>query len=94
MKTSFNELKARNILSKEQMQNVKGGASCAAYVPIEYRSQALHNFAKVGGYAELARGNEESMILEGTSKDTALSTIAGIPGARWCCDSCGSASWL
>lgn len=28
MKTSFNELKTRNILSKEQMQNIKGGGTC------------------------------------------------------------------
>lgn len=28
MKTSFKELKTRNILSREQMQTVKGGGTC------------------------------------------------------------------
>lgn len=94
MKTSFFELKSRNLLSKAEMQNVKGGGTCAVYVPIEYRDQALHNFAAAEGSADIARGDDTSMIMEGTSKDTALATIAGIPGARWCCDSCDSASWL
>lgn len=29
MKTSFNVLKSRNILTKMQMQDVKGGGTCA-----------------------------------------------------------------
>lgn len=94
MKTSFSLLKSRNILSKMQMQNVKGGGTCAVYVPVQFRDQALHNFAAANGACEVARGDDNSMIIEGTSKDTALATIAGISGARWCCDSCGSASWL
>lgn len=94
MKTSFNVLKSRNILTKMQMQDVKGGGTCALYVPAEYKDQALHNYAAANGDCEVARGDDKSMIIEGTSKDTALATIAGIPGARWCCDSCGSASWL
>lgn len=94
MKTSFNVLKSRNILSKMQMQDVKGGGKCALYVPAAYQDQALHNYAAANGSCDLARGNDTAMIIEGTSKDTALATIAGIPGARWCCDSCDKASWL
>lgn len=32
MKNSFNELKTRNILSKEQMKNIRGGGTCGYYI--------------------------------------------------------------
>ena len=32
-------------------------------------------------------------IIRGVNKETALAMINGQSGAKWCCDSCGSASW-
>lgn len=63
MKTSFLELKSRNLLSK-------AGTVHAGEI--------------------LNSGN----VLKSLSKKDALNAIQGVAGARWCCDSCGSASWL
>lgn len=41
-----------------------------------------------------ATATHAAFVMEGVSKDTALSSISGHSGARWCCDSCSSASWL
>lgn len=87
MKT-FSELKKRDILSKEQMSFFKGGAtgSCKAFLP----AGSPFNLDS----AESIRINgDRSLVFNGISKDTALSLTQGIAGARWCCDSCGGASW-
>lgn len=41
MKTSFKDLKERNILSKEQMQNVKGGGTCGFVLRYEDGSREV-----------------------------------------------------
>lgn len=42
----------------------------------------------------IPNGDNEPFVMEGVSKEVALSSINGHPGARWCCDSCSGASWL
>ncbi|MEG2370173.1 MAG: hypothetical protein RSB23_03310 [Alistipes sp.] len=91
MKTSFNELKARNILSKEQMQNVKGGGTCAFYLPMSLSNTHFRgDIHATGGFSS----GENDSVYKGVSKEEALRETAGISGARWCCDSCDKASWL
>lgn len=93
MKTSFLELKSRNLLLKTEMQNVKGGGTfivgdrtgtCAVYSPNGHYNGTVH------AGEILNSGN----VLKSLSKEDALNAIQGVAGARWCCDSCGSASWL
>lgn len=61
-------------LSKKQMQEIKGGGTCAAYMPTGNAS---------GG----------PVATYNISKDEAQSWANSFPGGRWCCDSCGSATW-
>ena len=92
MKTAFSELKKRNMLSRAEMQNVKGGGTCAFYLPQNIQDVSLRhgNLDATGGVSF----GPNSSIFMGVSKEEALGEVAGIRGAKWCCDSCGSASWL
>lgn len=77
MKTSFNELKARNILSKEQMQNVKGGGSCG-YI-VRYTDGSRESDCNVSQ-------TQAQFIADRTNRPT-------IAASFWCCDSCASTSY-
>ena len=87
MKT-FSELRKDDILSKEQMGFFKGGAlgTCKAFLPggSPYELDSAES---------VMIREDRSMVFNGISKETALSLTQGIPGARWCCDSCNEASW-
>lgn len=65
------------------MSKINGAGTCAAYAP----ATELLN-AETGQY-EMA----PSSTLVGLTKEEAQAW-ANIPGGRWCCDSCSSASWL
>ncbi|WP_445722010.1 hypothetical protein [Flavobacterium sp.] len=53
----------------------------------------MKTVAGAGGTCSYTDG--EGFIRRGISKATALSLIAMSDGAaRWCCDSCGQATWL
>lgn len=82
MKTSFKELKTRNILSKEQMQKVQGGGTCKALVPMP------QYVTDVDGYFN----KNNDLVQARLSKETAIE-IAAKYGGHWCCDSCDNASW-
>jgi len=75
-----------SILDKNQQTDVKGGGgTCAYYLPSGSVSTEF-----MGGNLELGC----PCVATGVSKDDALGAISGIEGAKWCCDSCNTASWL
>ncbi len=82
MKTTFNDLKGRNILSKAEMQNVKGGGTCKALIPMPQTATNIDGyFNKNNDFVQARLSIEEA-------KATATQY-----GGRWCCDSCDNASW-
>lgn len=42
MKHSFNDLKARDILTSKQMMNIKGGGTCCALGPMVNGAQSIY----------------------------------------------------
>jgi hypothetical protein len=77
-------------LSREALKNVKGGGTCAAYWPDKNKPTVsqVNNF-----HSDTISGSGNSVVFYGTSAADAQALAAAKPGGRWCCDSCGSASW-
>lgn len=83
-------LKIKNVSSidKKQQSLINGGTgTCGAYIPSR-SGRGTNNFT-----AESLSVSGDSQVYRGVSYDEAHALIAGIAGARWCCDSCGSAQW-
>jgi natural product precursor len=92
MKTNFSNLKKRNVLSHEQMNFFKGGVAtgtCSVYIPKQTANLYVDNAGAIQ-----YNSNTGEIKIHGVSKESALTMIAGQAGARWCCDSCSSASWM
>jgi hypothetical protein len=70
-------------LSRNELSKVNGGGTCAAFTP----ATTLYN-SDTGEFEVTG-----STTLVGMSMADARAW-ANTPGGRWCCDSCGSASWL
>jgi hypothetical protein len=78
-----------------------GGGSCAAYLPIGGANPGNIPWFPTGGLSgSYDLGSSSSVqtttlytIYRGISKAHALALVSGISGAKWCCDSCASASW-
>jgi natural product precursor len=87
------------LLNDNEMKNVVGGydsgGTCAAYIPASdgyWPSSGSYNgdIYASGGF-EVKK--DTYTIFRGISKDVALAIVQGVPGAKWCCDSCSNASW-
>ncbi|MEM6814919.1 MAG: hypothetical protein AAF600_11050 [Bacteroidota bacterium] len=78
------------LLSRDQQKTIKGSlGTCGAYLPSG--SQPAQDMIISGeSFSHNADGSE---VWRGISKDEAMALIEGNSGARWCCDSCSSASW-
>lgn len=70
-------------ISRKQMSLINGAGTCASYEP----AQRLFN-PQTGLFDDVA-----PIVTVGISKEAARAN-SGIAGGHWCCDSCGSASWL
>lgn len=73
-------------LNKKQQNVINGGGTCAFYLP-------------AGSFTQEQFGDYTLDITcpctkTGVSKSEALAAVSGVSGAKWCCDSCSSASWL
>lgn len=86
------------VLKNEELISLRGGSdvsgSCGVYLPAGsgYPGNGDNSWSGPAGSSGLSYDNG-AIVLRGVSKDYALSTISGVSGAKWCCDSCGSASW-
>lgn len=80
------------ILNKQQQSQIKGSGTCAAYTP----GVGLFEISKndFEGTVPYVTGDSDGITYQGINKQQALDIIAGIPGAKWCCESCSTASWL
>jgi hypothetical protein len=76
-------------LPRKAMLSVTGGGTCGAYLP-SGSSPGNHDFQSQNASLE---SSDSGMVFRNLSYSDAQAMIAGIAGARWCCDSCGSASW-
>ena len=87
------------ILSKEELKKIVGGkdygsGTCSAYVPVSSNNgwgslpTGSHTFQ--GSSLEV---NQDAHIYRNVSRDFAIEITKGVSGAKWCCESCGSASW-
>lgn len=87
MKSTLSSLRGVNILGKEQQKSIKGGAGgCAVYIPAGTSINPGTNWTTTGG----------TITPAGTTYYGVTKTMAGnltSNGGKWCCDSCGSASW-
>lgn len=96
-KLSLNSLNlgAESLLPMGQLKTVFGGnvpygGICGAYLP----SGAGGNDTQFDPpYPSATGGNGQPTIFRGVSQSEALSLTQGVQGAKWCCESCGSASW-
>lgn len=84
MKKTFNQLRTRNILSKAQMQNVKGGGTCG--YKITYPDGSISSNC-----------NLSAMDIEIERDYVAYLREESDPGTEfkfnWCCDSCHKSSY-
>ncbi|WP_315579123.1 hypothetical protein [Hoylesella oralis] len=90
------------ILTREELKSITGGdlggsGTWGVYLPSNapVNTGSYHgSFHAVGGSGKTAYETfDGSTIIRGVNKETALAMIDGQSGAKWCCDSCGSASW-
>ncbi len=79
-----NSLKV-SVLGEEQMLTISGSGTCAAITASPCNQSEPHT--------ESCNGGEGGVVYTELSKAEALEVISEL-GGRWCCDSCGSASWL
>ena len=102
-KLSKLKLKEFQEMSSSEMKNVVGGydvtkGTCCAFIP-----RTNGNAPSLGNYdghnttysAGSISVNSELgyTIHRGISKESALAMVSGIPGAKWACEHCESASW-
>ena len=79
------------VLGEEQMLSVSGGGTCAAYWP----DRTLANSGEACNYsAATVSGSGNTVTFQGMSMESAMCAAQAKPGGRWCCSSCGTASWL
>lgn len=92
MKTSFSDLKARNILSKPELQQVKGGLPGVQSSFGNQRSE-LGTCGVIVRYAD-GRTNKvcdaSSSFIQAVLDDASKS---GAVSYNWCCDSCRRTSY-
>jgi natural product precursor len=98
-----------DLLKDQEMKMMKGGdgvnmgsgsgGTCSAYIPVAGASSYSIPHPSYGnlpsgsyGYGSVT-GTTAATIWRGITRDTALQMTQGIPGAKWCCDSCNNASW-
>ena len=82
-------LQGVTLLSKDAQKKVTGSkGTCAVYLPA---GSQLNAFSWSGDYFNQYKDGH--MTIEGVSREEADKFMA-INGGRWCCTSCGSASWL
>lgn len=82
-------LSTNEILERSQMKKITGGGGCGAYLP-SGSSPGNHTFESQNASLE---SSDSGMVFRNLSYQDAQDIISGIPGARWCCDGCGTASW-
>lgn len=97
-------LKSAQILEETEMKTVFGGfevtsGTCAVYLPYTNGNRpGMGNFdGQSGTYSSgalIVDSEAGYTIHKGISYESAMAMIAGIEGAKWCCDNCDSASWL
>ena len=88
--------KGGNILSKEQQKNVVGGyggGTCAAYLPPGW-TNSTGSTIHTGPYDYHRQNADGSRVLVGLPRSVVNQLMFNSPGARWCCSSCGSATWI
>jgi hypothetical protein len=83
-------LQGVTVLSKDAQKKVTGSqGTCSVYLPA---GSKLNGFS--WSASSLTYYKEDGhMTIEGVSRDEADKFMAA-NGGRWCCTSCGSASWL
>ena len=86
------EMKGVAVLSDSQKRKIKGsGGTCGAYLP---PGAGIGNDTEFSPpYPSTTGGSGQPTIIRGASKDAVKSLTQGIPGARWCCESCSGTSW-
>lgn len=77
-----------SILDKKQQQFIMAGGTCGAYVPSGGGNST--KFESGNGGATIT---ESGMTVFMISKSEALSLTKGVSGAKWCCESCSTATW-
>jgi hypothetical protein len=86
------KLKAEKLLSHEELVGFRGGSgTCAVYNSNGLSSTSSFN-AQWGFEGSYGSGGLMVTKAVGVSYSEAMSLVAS--GGNWCCDSCGSASWL
>lgn len=82
-------LQGVTVLSKEAQKKVKGSqGTCAVYLPAGWAPN--HNFSfSADVYTQHGDGH---ITIQGLSRSEADHFMAS--GGKWCCSSCGTASWL
>lgn len=91
-------------MQDREMKMVRGGSGttgiCGAFIPASSESPSIsgafgnHPPGEITAEKDLSfSANLGGYVWRGVNKDTALAMTNGLPGARWCCDSCSSASW-
>ncbi len=90
----------QEILTREQMKHIVGGAgSCAIYF---YSSHASDPWYSTGPWSYTGAQSTHINTVTGSMKVIGISFVEvnnmleNTAGGtrRWCCDNCGSASWL
>ncbi len=77
-------------LTNEELKKIVGGVgTCAAYIPSSYTGGGTSG-TYTGTNATSSNGD---LTMYGVSYTDAINMTNGISGAKWCCDSCSSASW-
>jgi len=86
------KLRADDLLPREQLKTViGGGGTCGALLPAGSGPGQDTTFDPP--YPSASQSGSGPMIFRGVSRSEAESLTRGVSGARWCCTSCGSASW-
>lgn len=97
-------LKSARVLNVSEMKRICGGfdvtsGTCAVLIPDT--NGDWPSFGNLDGQSGTYTSDEIRVdttsgytIHVGISYSSAMSMIAGVEGAKWCCDSCDGASWL
>lgn len=82
----------KRFLSREELKAVVGGSrSCGVYLPLGWASTGSCSFTT----RDVSHSDIIDDVIRGVFMDEVFSIIQNVDGSRirYCCDSCGNASW-